>query len=298
MSISNVTTDSFPERWRQFLASERRLGVLTVQRYCAHLQRLFAIYPVHAPSLQTLSAIELRHAVSRLHREGLDGRSLAQFLSAVRSYFRFALREGLRADNPCDGVRAPKAAKKLPGVLDVDQAKQWVEAEVSGAHALRDRAMLELFYGCGLRLSELIGLRWHDVDLSNGELRVLGKGQKTRLLPIGAKAHEALSALKVGNAAAAEAPVFLGRAGRAISARSVQMRLKQLAQQSGIWQRTYPHLLRHSFASHLLESSSDLRAVQELLGHADIKTTQVYTHLNFQHLAQVYDQAHPRARKK
>jgi integrase/recombinase XerC len=294
-----MTSSTQPElhaRWMQYLTAERRLSVLSVQRYQAHLRRLQAALP--GQDLVGLSAMQLRDVLGRLHSGGLDGRTLMQFLSAVRSYFRFLIREGARSTNPSSGVRAPKAQKKLPNVLDVDQTKQWVEAPVEGEMAARDRAMLELMYSCGLRLSELIGLCWRDVDLIGAELRVLGKGQKTRLLPIGKQALTALSVLAEQNGSGMALPVFEGRAGRPISARAVQMRLKLLAQKGGLWQRTYPHLLRHSFASHMLESSADLRAVQELLGHADIKTTQVYTHLNFQHLAQVYDAAHPRAKRR
>ncbi len=295
--MSNALSE-WPDRWRRYLQSERRLGPLTVSRYLAHWQKISAALPHSGAALTDIRAMDLRDLMARFHREGLDGRTLAQILSAIRSYFRFVIREGLISANPCDGVKAPKSAKKLPAVLDVDQAKAWVESPTEGPHALRNRVVLELFYGCGLRLSELIGLRWQDIHLLDAELRVLGKGQKTRLLPIGRFALEALQLLHTEQSPKGTDPVIQSKPGKAIAARTVQLLVKKLAQQAGIWQRTYPHLMRHSFASHLLESSSDLRAVQELLGHADIKTTQVYTHLNFQHLAQVYDQAHPRARRK
>jgi integrase/recombinase XerC len=289
---------NLPERWQRYLQSERRLGPLTVARYLAHWQKLAAALPQGGAELLDMRAMDLRDLIARFHREGLDGRTLAQILSAIRSYYKFAIREGAITANPTDGIKAPKSAKKLPAVLDVDQVKAWVEAPTEGVHASRNRVVLELFYGCGLRLSELIGLRWSDINLLDAELRVVGKGQRTRLLPIGRFALEALQQLHQEQAPMASDPVIQSKPGKAIAARTVQLLVKKLAQQAGIWQRTYPHLMRHSFASHLLESSSDLRAVQELLGHADIKTTQVYTHLNFQHLAQVYDQAHPRAKRK
>jgi len=173
-----------------------------------------------------------------------------------------------------------------------------VEVPTDGPLGLRDRAMLELLYSSGLRLSELCGLRWDQLDLADGLVRVLGKGRKIRIVPVGRPAREALEQWQQSNSPASDAPVFPGRGGAPIGPRAVQLRLRQLAQQQGLWKRVYPHLLRHSFASHLLESSGDLRGVQELLGHADIATTQIYTHLDFQHLAKVYDAAHPRARRK
>ena len=294
-------------RWLAHLQHERRLSKLTVARYQAHWLRLAALTAkvadhaaTAADPLLRLNALELRSHIAKLHRGGLEAKTLAQVLAAIRSFYRFAEREGELTNNPTSGLKPPKGKKKLPATLDVDQTKTWVEVDTDAELGVRDAAMLELFYSCGLRLSELCHLRWQDIHFQSSELRALGKGQKTRLLPIGALALAACqrwqSELQASGALLEF--VFPGRAaGSAISPRAVQMRVKLLAQRQGLWQRTYPHLLRHSFASHLLESSGDLRAVQELLGHADIRTTQVYTHLNFQHLAQVYDQAHPRARK-
>jgi integrase/recombinase XerC len=325
---SNTATDaptpfSEPARaWLQHLQHERRLSTQTVSRYAMHWQRFAALlaslpkspfgnhFSDRASScpLLRLDALNLRAILGQLHRQGLDGKTLAQMLAALRNYFRFAERENWIDHNPISGVKPPKAKKKLPAVLDVDQTKQWVEVDVQAELGLRDAAMLELFYSCGLRLSELCHLRWKDLSLEAAEVRVLGKGNKTRLLPVGKMALQALKNWRAEQAkqiaspthhpASADAFVFPGRDDGPISARAVQLRVKLLAQRQGLWQRTYPHLLRHSFASHMLESSGDLRAVQELLGHADIKTTQVYTHLNFQHLAQVYDGAHPRAKKQ
>jgi integrase/recombinase XerC len=301
------------QAWLRHLSHERRLSAATVSRYQAHLLRLIAMgeppagnagtenAQESAGDLLALDAMALRSRIAKLHRSGLDARTLAQVLAAVRNFYRFAEREGQLSHNPSSGLKPPKGKKKLPAVLDVDQTKQWVELDTDAPLGCRDAAMMELFYSCGLRLSELCGLRWGDIQFDAAELRALGKGQKTRLLPIGRQAIAALR-LWCTEQTGSTTPqhfVFPGRtAGTAISHRAVQLRVKLLAQRQGLWQRTYPHLLRHSFASHLLESSGDLRAVQELLGHADIKTTQVYTHLNFQHLAQVYDAAHPRARLK
>jgi integrase/recombinase XerC len=240
----------------------------------------------------------LRAFVAAEHRAGLSPKSLQRLLSSCRSLFRQLTREGLLAHDPAAGVRGPKVHRKLPQVLDVDEAAALVENTVEGALALRDRAMLELFYSSGLRLSELTGLRWGDLSLDEAEVRVLGKGSKTRIVPVGSHAVAALRALGQAEGMAPAAPVFRGRAGAPVSPRTVQARLKQLALAQGFAKRVHPHLLRHTFASHMLESSGDLRAVQELLGHADIATTQIYTHLDFQHLARVYDAAHPRAKRK
>jgi integrase/recombinase XerC len=230
--------------------------------------------------------------------DGLAPKSLQRLLSSCRSLFRQLNREGLLASDPLLGVRGPKVRRKLPQVLDVDEASALVETDSGGKLAVRDRAMLELFYSSGLRLSELVGLRWIDLDLDGGEVRVLGKGSKTRIVPVGRHSIAALRALGAEQGMPADSPVFRGRGGAPINPRTVQLRMKTLALQQGIPKHIHPHLLRHTFASHMLESSGDLRAVQELLGHADIATTQIYTHLDFQHLAKVYDAAHPRARRK
>lgn len=298
---SSTKLPALAQRWLSHLAHERRLSPLTVERYQAHYLRLSAMLASNAADAEPLrraDALSLRTQLGSLHRSGLDARSIAQVLAALRSYFRFAEREGAIEQSPMAGLKPPKRGKKLPAVLDVDQTQQWVEVPTDDELGHRDRAMLELFYSCGLRLSELCGLKWQDIQLEAAELRALGKGQKTRLLPIGREALAALSAWREQQQREGPASpyVFPGRSGP-ISPRAVQLRVKLLAQRQGLWQRSYPHLLRHCFASHLLESSGDLRAVQELLGHADIRTTQVYTHLNFQHLAGVYDAAHPRARK-
>lgn len=247
---------------------------------------------------EALDPHHLRRFVAAEHRAGLAPKSLQRLLSSCRSLFRHLTREGLLAHDPALGVRGPKVHRKLPQVLDVDETASLIESDSGGALAGRDRAMLELFYSSGLRLSELTGLRWQDLDLDGGEVRVLGKGGKTRIVPVGRHAVQALRALALAEGAEPASAVFRGRGGAPISPRTVQARMKTLALQHGSAKRIHPHLLRHTFASHMLESSGDLRAVQELLGHADIATTQIYTHLDFQHLAKVYDAAHPRAKRK
>lgn len=243
----------------------------------------------------------VRALVAKRHRQGLDGRSLQRLLSALRSFYRFLLREGAAGTNPAQGVRAPKAARKLPTTLDPDLLDTLLSFSTDTPIAVRDKAMMELFYSSGLRLSEVAGLTWDRLDLGSGMVTVQGKGNRQRMVPVGRKAVEALRHWRGERAAIAgfeEPHVFLSLQGRPLAVRSIQARIAHWARHQGLPQHVHPHLLRHSFASHMLESSGDLRAVQELLGHADISTTQVYTHLDFQHLAEVYDKAHPRARKK
>ncbi len=244
---------------------------------------------------------QLRSFIAWRHRQGIGGRSLQRNLSAVRAFYRFLIEEGVTKQNPAKGIFAPKSPRKLPRVLDADQAVQLVEINSSDALSIRDRAILEMMYSSGLRLSELINLNLGSVDFDDALVTVTGKGNKTRTVPLGSFAIEALNAwLKVrADFTDEENPaIFVSRLGNRISPRTIQQRLKQWAIKQNLATHVHPHMLRHSFASHLLESSGDLRAIQELLGHADISTTQVYTHLDFQHLAKVYDKAHPRAQKK
>ncbi|ARR14895.1 tyrosine recombinase XerC [Xanthomonas citri] len=242
----------------------------------------------------------LRQFVAAEHRRGLSAKSLQRRLSACRSYYAWLLKRGRISASPAAALRAPKAPRKLPQVLDADEAVRLVEVPTDAPLGLRDRALLEVFYSSGLRLSELCALRWRDLDLDldSGLVMVLGKGSKQRLVPVGSHAIAALREWRRDSGASADSHVFPGRAGGAISQRAVQIRIKQLAVRQGMFKDVHPHMLRHSFASHILESSGDLRGVQELLGHSDIATTQIYTHLDFQHLAKVYDAAHPRARRK
>ena len=288
------------DAWLARLGSERKASPHTLSGYRRDLDKLLRyMQQQRLTAFEQLQPQHMRGFVAAEHRAGLSPKSLQRLLSSCRSLFRQLTREAVLSHDPLAGVRGPKVHRKLPQVLDVDEATALVEGDShDDALSVRDRAMLELFYSSGLRLSELTGLRWLDLDLDAGEVRVLGKGSKTRIVPVGRHAVAALRALGDAEGRAPESAVFRGRNGAAISPRTVQARLKQLALRQGFAKRVHPHLLRHTFASHMLESSGDLRAVQELLGHADIATTQIYTHLDFQHLAKVYDAAHPRARRK
>jgi integrase/recombinase XerC len=281
------------------LQVERRMSAHTLDAYRRDLDALAAWsreQGVEDPS--TLHTEQLRAFIASEHRRGLSPKSLQRRLSACRSFYRWLLKHGRIAASPAAGLRAPKAPRKLPQVLDVDEAVQLVELPTDAPLGLRDRAMLELFYSSGLRLSELCALRWRNLDFGEGLVTVLGKGSKQRTVPVGSHARKALEDWRRESGGQADGAVFPGRGGAPISSRAVQIRLRQLAQRQGLFKRVHPHLLRHSFASHVLESSGDLRGVQELLGHADIATTQIYTHLDYQHLAKVYDGAHPRAKRK
>lgn len=286
------------------IATERRLSPNTQTNYRRDLER--ALARLQAMGVESWSDVDenrVRQLAAARHRQGAAGKSLQRELSALRSFYEWLLREGEVKSNPARGVRAPKSEKRLPKTLDADQLGAMLDQADDDPLLLRDTAMVELFYSSGLRLAELVAVDMADIELNAGDalLRVIGKGQKTREVPVGSKALEAIAAwLKVRGLLAAEAEpaLFVSSRGSRISPRTVQARLAQWATQRGAARGLHPHLLRHSFASHLLESSGDLRAVQELLGHADISTTQVYTHLDFQHLAEVYDKAHPRARKK
>lgn len=284
------------------LADERGLSTHTVQGYRKDLA-IFARYLEAMPERDWLmiDAGFVRSFVAWRHRNSVSGRSIQRGLSALRTFFDFCVREGVMSGNPARAVSAPKASRRLPNALDTDRAGALVELDGDDPLSLRDRAMLELTYSSGLRLAELCALALADVDLEGGLVRVLGKGRKVRVVPVGRHAREAVRSwlpARVELATPGESALFVSRRGRRISARAVQARFAKRAVESGIGVHVHPHMLRHSFATHLLESSGDLRAVQELLGHADIGTTQVYTHLDFQHLAAVYDRAHPRARKK
>ena len=299
---SPASCDAWIERFCRHLGDERGLSAHTVQGYRRDLAT-FARYLESTP-VEDWTAVDagtVRSFVTWRHRNSVGGRSIQRSLSALRTFFDFCMRESVMTRNPARAVSAPKASKRLPNALDTDRAGVLVEIDGDDPLALRDRAMLELSYSSGLRLSELRALGVADVDLDSGLVKVLGKGRKVRMVPVGRHARSAIRAwLEVRSelAAAGESALFVSRRGRRISARSVQARFARRALEQGIGVHVHPHMLRHSFATHLLESSGDLRAVQELLGHADIGTTQVYTHLDFQHLAAVYDGAHPRARRK
>lgn len=281
------------------LLHERRLAAHTAKNYRRDIEALAAL--AGAQPYGDLRTHDIRRFIAQLHGRGLDGRSLARMLSAWRGFYHYLARDHGCAHNPCVGIRAPKSAKRLPQALSPDEARQLVELDADDALAARDQAILELFYSSGLRLAELAGLAPADVNLGDGTVRVTGKGSKTRVVPVGSHAATALRAWLAQRAAiprvAADA-LFVTRQGSRLGPRAIQARVRARAREQGMAARVHPHMLRHSFASHVLQSSSDLRAVQEMLGHASIATTQVYTQLDYQHLAKIYDAAHPRARRK
>lgn len=281
------------------LAHERGLSPLTCENYARDI-RVLAELATDTP-WQDIRPPHVRRYVAALHGRGIGGKSIARMLSAWRGFFNYlTLRHGI-ANNPCVGMRPPKSAKTLPQALSPEQAGRLVNIEGDDPLALRDRAILELFYSSGLRLAELVTLDLNGLDLSEATVTVTGKGNKTRIVPVGAHAIAAIRAWLPQRTiliAEDEQAMFVSRNGKRLTPRAIQYRLKTWAIKQGIAGSVHPHVLRHSFATHVLQSSGDLRAVQEMLGHANISTTQVYTHLDFQHLAKVYDQAHPRARKK
>ena len=290
------------KRFQQHLASERRLSPHTVSAYRRELDA-FAQWCVRS-ELRDWARIEGHHVRSfaaRSHAGGLQARSVQRRLSALRTFFSFLIREGLVPSNPALDIRAPKAGKRLPHTLDVDQMGRLLAMKPEGALQVRDLAMMELLYSSGLRLAELVGLSLGDLDLADRTVRVMGKGSKARIMPVGKQAVAALQRWlreRATVAAGDEKAVFVGQRGRRLGARAVQLLVARHARAQGLPIGVHPHLFRHSFATHLLESSRDLRAVQELLGHASIGTTQIYTHLDFQHLARIYESSHPRARRR
>jgi integrase/recombinase XerC len=321
-------------RFVSHLAHERRMSAHTIAAYRHDLATLVEFCGCRKLSRwESLDHSQVRAFAAALHGAGLSPRSIQRRLSAVRTFYDFLMREGASARNPALEVRAPKTKKRLPDTLDADQMGRLLAFRVDDSLSARDKAMMELFYSSGLRLAELVGLELTSIDLRDRTVRVLGKGNKTRIVPIGRQAIDALKAWLVERAgiisrggaappraararAAADGvpgggvpaggtvqatgaqPLFVGRNGRPLTARAVQLRVGTWARRQGLALHVHPHMFRHSFATHLLESSGDLRGVQELLGHADISTTQIYTHLDFQHLATVYEAAHPRARRR
>jgi integrase/recombinase XerC len=272
----------------------------TRNAYLRDVAQLLALAGETPP--RSISRAQLSRFLATLHGRGLSGRSLARMLSAWRAFFRYLLEtDPAMRDDPSAGLRAPKSAKRLPSALTPDEAARLVAIDGDDDLALCDRALVELAYSSGLRLSELSGLDVDRLDLAEGEVRVLGKGSKERVVPVGAKARKAIAAWlakRTGLAAKGERAMFVGPRGARLSPRTIERRLAAWAIRQGLGRHVHPHMLRHSFASHVLQSSGDLRAVQEMLGHASIASTQVYTHLDFQALAKVYDAAHPRARRK
>jgi integrase/recombinase XerC len=303
------------ERFFSYLQSERRYSPHTVSAYRRDIQHFLNCCRLDESQIihwDDIKQADIRRCVASLHRQGLSGKSLQRWLSSIRSLFKFMCRFNRATQNPAVGIPAPKAAKRLPKTLNVDEINQLLEGNTNKPETgktspaenkleKRDTAMMELMYACGLRLSELSGLNLQNIDWQQQTVQVTGKGQKQRRIPFGRKAKAALNDWLKQRAIVAdetETALFVSLRGSRLSNSSIQKRLKKMAFNQGLNTNIYPHMLRHSFASHLLESSKDLRAVQELLGHANLSTTQIYTHLDFQHLAGVYDSAHPRARKK
>ncbi len=284
------------------LTIENRASQYTVKSYKRDLNCLSTYCESKSISLWTdLKQTDIRSYMASRHRQGLSSTSLQRELSAIRSFFNFLLKNQLTDNNPGQYIKAPKKTRKLPKTLDVDQIKSLLEAGTNSTIEIRDLAMFELFYSSGIRLSELAQLNLTDIDLTDKSLMVRsGKGGKSRMLPIGSKAVAAINTWlehRIKSVTSTETALFISTRGTRLGQRSIELRLKQWCKKKGIAEHIHPHMLRHSFATHLLESSQDLRAVQELLGHSNISTTQIYTHLDFQHLADVYDRAHPRAKR-
>ena len=295
LALDPVTLQGF----LAYLNNERNYSPLTAENYARDIRRLIAL--AGTTPLPDLKSHHIRRYIAQLHSNGLGGRSLARVLSAWRGFYSYLMRDHHCQSNPCVGLRAPKSPKTLPHALSPDEAAKLVEMQVITPLDILDKAMFELLYSSGLRLAELVNLDPIDMDFADASVRVTGKGNKTRIVPLGSHAITALKAwLEVRDPIAkpGEDALFVGKNGSRISHRTVQLQLRQWGIKQGIASGVHPHLLRHSFATHVLQSSGDLRAVQEMLGHASISTTQVYTHLDFQYLAKIYDGAHPRAKRK
>jgi integrase/recombinase XerC len=295
----------FLKEYLEFLNFERGLSPLTRENYARDITQLIKLANeiVGPTALNELQTNHIRRFIASLHSKGLGGKSIARMLSSWRGFFDFLVNRKGFTNNPVIGLRAPKSPKTLPQALSIEQAVKLVDIGDDDILGIRDHAILELFYSSGLRLSEVVNLNTDALDFSEGTVVVTGKGNKTRIVPMGSHAMEAIqkwlksrSTILINHPA--EKAVFIGLQGRRISARNIQYRLKEWSIKQGINSSVHPHMLRHSFATHVLQSSGDLRAVQEMLGHANISTTQVYTHLDFQHLSKTYDAAHPRAKKK
>jgi integrase/recombinase XerC len=288
--------------FRTSMATERQLSSHTEQAYGRDLDAFVRFCDSQNISdWREVDSQHVRFFAARSHAKGLSPRSIQRLLSAVRSFFNYLLAEKVLHSNPAHEIRAPKGHRQIPDTLDADRMARLLQLPPGDALVTRDRALMELLYSSGLRLAEVIGLKTVDVDMADRTVRVLGKGKKERIVPVGRKALEALRewlSIREGIAKPGETAMFVGRNGRRLGPRAVEKRVAYWARRQGLDVHVHPHLFRHSFASHLLESGGDLRGVQEMLGHADMSTTQIYTHLDFQHLARIYDATHPRARKK
>lgn len=301
MSDYRISIQDSVDQFLHHLLTEKQLSKHTIDSYARDLGKLIE-QTGESKGPDSVDNFAIRQAMSTLHRKGLNGRSIQRWLSALRSYFRYCIRQDWCKNNPADDVRAPKSPKPLPKTMDVDEVTLLLDFKRNDWLGIRDRAILELLYSSGLRISELCSIDIYDLDLSDASLRVTGKGGKSRDLPVGKQAIDAIKAWhrarpEKANEKSHQA-MFISSRGTRVSARSIQKQLRNYGITQGINSPLSPHMLRHSFASHMLESSGDLRAVQELLGHANISTTQIYTHLDYQHLAKIYDKSHPRSTRK
>ena len=303
----DLLTENLLPEYLDFLNFERGLSPLTRENYARDITQLIKL--ADSTALNSLQNIHIRRFIATLHAKGLGGKSIARMLSSWRGFFEFLVNRKGFTSNPVIGLRAPKSPKTLPQALSIEQAVKLVDISDDAVLSVRDHAILELFYSSGLRLSEVVSLNIDALDFTEGTVIVTGKGNKTRIVPMGAHAMQAIQTwlknradILINKASlidkSSEKAVFIGLQGRRVSARNLQYRIKEWSIKQGINSSVHPHMLRHSFATHVLQSSGDLRAVQEMLGHANISTTQVYTHLDYQHLAKVYDKVHPRAKKK
>jgi integrase/recombinase XerC len=288
-------------QYLDFLHFERGLSDNTRNNYARDIEQLIQLS--QPADLSSLQITQIRKYVAILHSKGLAGKSIARMLSSWRGFYNYLAQRHQFKHNPVIGMRAPKSPKTLPQALSIEQASKLVDIVEDDALSQRDHAILELFYSSGLRLSELVGLNIDHIDFAEGTVIVTGKGNKTRIVPLGAHAASAIQTWLPVRARMlmrnpSEKAVFISKQGRRISGRNIEYRMKAWSIRQGLHMSVHPHMLRHSFATHVLQSSGDLRAVQEMLGHANISTTQVYTHLDYQHLTKVYDSAHPRAKKK
>mgnify|MGYP006076267125 FL=1 len=296
-----MTNKEYIKAYTEYITFEKGLSKNTIKNY---LKDIFKLEELN--NLRPFNKIEIdniRKNISSLHSKGLNGKSLSRMLSSWRGFYEFLINRFNFIKNPIIGIKAPKSSKKLPQILSVDQAVRLVDIKDESFLGIRDHAVLELFYSSGLRLSELTNLNENDINLSDETITVIGKGNKTRILPIGDMAIKAIKKwltlrLKFLDGSSSNSALFLSKRSKRLTTRAIQYRLKFWAIKQGVPENIHPHLLRHSFASHILQSSHDLRAVQELLGHENISTTQIYTHLDHQHLTEIYDKSHPRAKKK
>tara|TARA_B100000787_G_scaffold154753_1_gene129782 strand:- start:1409 stop:2299 length:891 start_codon:yes stop_codon:yes gene_type:complete len=289
------------EEYKKFISFEKRLSPSSIKSYLRDINELFKIDK--NKELNNYTIEDIRKNITILHSKGLGGKSLSRVISSWRGLFNFLIHKHKFKKNPTLGIKAPKSKKLLPQTLSVDQTSKLVNIKDDSFLGLRDHAILELFYSSGLRLSELVNINKNDINFDDGTITVVGKGSKERVVPVGSFANKAIKKWlqlreNICGLTSETKTLFLSQKGKKLTSRAIQYRLKFWAIKQGVPENIHPHLLRHSFASHLLQSSQDLRAVQELLGHANISTTQIYTHLDFQHLSDIYDKAHPRAKKK